>query len=321
MTEKDFRILLEKQRLGKLSPQEKYLLDTFENHLLSKNNQTVFENNQHRETVKKEIKSHVIKQNKSKFNYKFLAVAASIVLLFSIAFSYYFLNESSFNENQQMLAQKMLTMKTELGQKLNLTLPDGSKVRMNAGSTITFPEKFTDTIREIIFAGEAFFEVTKNKQQPFIIKTGSLTTRVLGTSFNINALKDNASVEVTLATGKVKVFTKNDSRELLPSEQAVFDTKEEKITTQKVNINNFIEWKEGVLRFENTTIGEAKTTLERWYNVKIELKNPELAECIFTGTFKNEALQTILESISFVKETIDFEFISKEKVIIKGRCN
>lgn len=321
MTEKDFIILLEKQRLGKLSRQEKQLLDTFENQLFSKNNNTVFENNQHREAVKKEIQSNFILQNKSKSNYKYFAVAASIVLLFSAALSYYFLKESSINENQKVIAQKLVTVKTEFGQKLNLTLPDGSKVKLNAGSTITFPEKFTDTIREIIFTGEAFFEVTKNKKHPFIIRTGSLTTRVLGTSFNINALKDNASVEVTLATGKVEVFTKNDSKKLLPSEQAVFDTKEEKITTQKVNINNFIEWKEGILRFENTTIGEAISILERWYKVKIELKNPELAACRFTGTFKNEALQTILESIAFVKETIEFEFISKEKVIIRGTCN
>lgn len=321
MTEKDFRVLLEKQRLGKLSNQEKKVLDIFENKMLVKNSKTVFEHKQHKESIKQELKEKINVSKKVILYQRYIAVAASILFIFGATFYFYFLKESNLQKNQELIVQKIMTMKTEFGQKLNITLPDGSKVKLNSGSTIRFPEKFSDSIREITFTGEGFFEIKHNPTQPFVIKTGDLTTRVLGTSFNINTLQDSTSIAVTLATGKVALFTQNEVKKLLPSEQAVFNLKKGNITTKKVQIDDFIEWKEGILRFENVSIGDAMSTLERWYNVKIELKNPELADCKFTGVFSNEALQTILESIVFVKKTVEYEFISKNKVILKGTCN
>lgn len=321
MTEKDFRVLLEKQRLGKLSNQEKKVLDIFENKMLVKNSDAVFKHNLHKESIKQELKEKINVSKKVILYQRYIAVAASILFIFGATFYFYFLKESNLQKNQELIVQKIMTMKTEFGQKLNITLPDGSKVKLNSGSTIRFPEKFSDSIREITFTGEGFFEIKHNPTQPFVIKTGDLTTRVLGTSFNINTLQDSTSIAVTLATGKVALFTQNEVKKLLPSEQAVFNLKKGNITTKKVQIDDFIEWKEGILRFENVSIGDAMSTLERWYNVKIELKNPELADCKFTGVFSNEALQTILESIVFVKKTVEYEFISKNKVILKGTCN
>lgn len=101
----------------------------------------------------------------------------------------------------------------------------------------------------------------------------------------------------------------------------VFNKQSKQITTQKVDVKKYLEWKDGVLRFENEALGDAVKKLEKWYNVTITFDNKNLSNCTFTGIFKNERLQTILEHIVFVKKNVSYKFISEREILLKGNCN
>lgn len=165
------------------------------------------------------------------------------------------------------------------GQRTKITLSDSSVVYLGAGSRLRYPEKFAAEKREIALYGEAFFEVTKNPQRPFIIKTGEVSTKVLGTSFKIEAFKDKA-LQVEVATGKVRVdrirLGKIQSLAiLLPGQRVVYfhDTAK----TEKVELNEVTGLRDARLTFRDASLLEIAGVLGRWYNVKINFKKQEMA--------------------------------------------
>lgn len=218
---------------------------------------------------------------------------------------------------------EMLAKTTFYGQKSTLVLADGTTVRLNSGSTLTYPRKFADGQRVVSLQGEAFFEVVKNPKKPFVVKTAHLHTTVLGTSFNVQAYTD-APTQVTVATGKVAVAPANGETGgnpvlLNPGDQAAYSPASQRIEKRTVDIGLYLGWKEGQIHFEDTPLSEATLVLSRWYGVEMALANPGLGNCkIASGTYKGETLWTILESFQYILG-VRYEVSADNRVVLSGK--
>ena len=320
MTRKDLDSIIKNYLNGTATSEELRYLENFEQFAEHKVKHTIFNTEKDKNELRKALfKSIHTNIQKKSTNYIWLKIAATIVILVSMGMglNHYYSNTSATVKTASIVYK---TKETSWGQKASITLPDGSVVRLNSGSKITFPEKFSDTLRAVTLEGEAFFDVVKDKNKPFIITSNNLTTTVLGTTFNVEAYQDETNIKVTLATGKVAIDAEGKNALLIPSEQMVFNKKNKHISTQKVDVHKYLEWKDGVLRFENENLGDAVKKLEKWYNVTIVFENKNLSNCTFTGIFKNERLQTILEHIVFVKKNVAYKFISEREILLKGNC-
>lgn len=235
----------------------------------------------------------------------YLRFAASILLFIGLASTWLLLS------NQKA---EMLTKSTEYGQKMKISLPDGSIVQLNSGSSMEYPEKFDHDNRTVQLTGEAFFEVKKNPKKPFIVETEHVQTKVLGTSFNINAYVANEPT-ITVASGSVLVRTDKQSV-ILEKNQKAFLVDQE-LKSENVLAQNAILWKDGILNFKDTPMKAVKSSLEKWYNVAINFEDEAIEKCVFTGQFKNEKLMIVLEVL---KETFGITYEVKSKlIIIKGK--
>lgn len=187
------------------------------------------------------------------------------------------------------------------GQRSRVVLPDSSEVFLGAGSKLKFPERFASKTREISLEGEAFFQVTKNPNKPFIIHTGTVQTRVLGTSFRIEAFK-GAPLTVSVATGKVRVddYANHQMKSLavlLPGQKISYAFA--KTLLGLVDIDEVKDWKDGRLVFRKASLREITATLERWYNVKFEYQNgPKSKEEISVVLQGNEPLAKLMKILS-----------------------
>ncbi|WP_214225829.1 FecR domain-containing protein [Pedobacter sp. B4-66] len=206
------------------------------------------------------------------------------------------------------------------GQRSTITLSDSSVVTLGAGSSISYPERFTDSTREVSLQGEAFFEITKNPEKPFIVQTGDVQTKVLGTSFKIEAFKGQ-KIAVAVATGKVQVDRKmagsgklESLAVLLPGDAIGFNP----VTGLKTNVNipvvELTGWKKGKLTFTGTPLGEMLKVLERWYNVKIELRNKQIGR--YMMNVQLDGTKPLTQSLEILKATTKAGYIIKDKTVI-----
>ena len=246
-----------------------------------------------------------IKQNSKKFKlWKNLQRVAAVGLLAAVCGTLVFhkVKEPSWENNKDSIVRE-ITKSSAPGEQLRITLPDGSIVRLNAGSTISYPEKFDTLIREVALTGEAFFQITKDPDHPFVVKCGQFSTTVLGTSFDIKSFRQE-NVTVTVATGKVKV--KNQSNRgikeitLLPNEQAIYDTIGKYLKKSEVVASNYYDWIDGNIRFNNDSLEEVMKILERWYNVKIYLRGNIKKDIMVNGCYKDKKLYSILDGLAFM---------------------
>lgn len=249
-----------------------------------------------------------------------MLVAASVSVLLLVGVLAYYHNDVTL-ENPEIVE---ITRKTEKGQKYSIVLADGTKVRLNSQSTLVFPEKFTGNEREVELIGEAFFEVTKNPNKPFRVKTKKLTTEVLGTSFNVKVF-DQQEASVTVATGKVKVKAVEHEGDLsdngvvlLPKQQVVLDPYSSYLKKTNVQLDKIISWKDDIILFDHISFEEAAGILERWYNVTISFDKPDIKKCtILRSSYKNESLENVLKSLKFI-QGIDYRFVNSKEVVISG---
>lgn len=169
---------------------------------------------------------------------------------------------------------EMKTISTPRGKDYELVLSDGTVVLLNADSKITFPTRFTGNKRTVKLVGEAYFKVSKNKHRPFIVGTGNLYTKVLGTEFNLKAYP-HSDVNVTLIKGSVAVNAEGKEVMLKPGENAEYsENKDIEVTT--VDTEGYIQWKDGYFYFDNVPLIDVVRDLGRWYNVNIEIRNNSL---------------------------------------------
>lgn len=202
------------------------------------------------------------------------------------------------------------------GDRANLTLPDQSKVMLNAESTLSYNSSKSD-VREVVLKGEAFFQVTKDKIHPFIVKTGDVSIEVLGTSFNVSSYDDDAIIEVSLVEGSIelRIPGRATSDLLTPSQKAIYNKK--KKTVQILETNNEIEtaWTQHKLVFNSERLGDVISKIERWYGVTIDIQYPGIEEDRISGSFNDEQINAVMEALK-----IQYKFnytIHGNEIVIK----
>ncbi len=196
------------------------------------------------------------------------------------------------------LATDSLEIVAPIGSLAVVQLSDGSTVHLNYGSRIKYPLHFEGETRSVILAGEGYFEVAHNPDKPFVVKTGKLNIKAIGTSFNVLAYPDNEMVETTLAEGKVILERSgNQGRtgtigSMVPGQQVRYFKTTGIVKSARVNAEKYIAWKDGKLVFDDATLDQVAEKLSRKYNVDIEVSN-DVKDIIFTVTFFDEPLSQI----------------------------
>jgi len=193
---------------------------------------------------------------------------------------------------------KIYAENTEQGKEV--ILPDGSKIYLNSGSYVTFPKKFAANERRVELKGEAFFEVTKNQEKPFIIESNDAEVRVLGTTFNVNANLPNHEVQVYVETGLVQLARKNKENEKIlinPGDVGKLTNIDLK---KEINTDaNIISWKTKEIVFNNHRLEEVISILNKTYKVNIYTNDPDIKNLSYTSTFKDQEIESILNVICF----------------------
>ncbi|NML22431.1 FecR family protein [Pseudoflavitalea sp. G-6-1-2] len=191
--------------------------------------------------------------------------------------------EVRYEVNGKATSKVMLnTMTTPNGGQYNLVLPDGSKIWLNAASSITYPAAFTGNQRQIKISGEVYMEIAKDKSRPFMVDVdGRSVVQVLGTSFNINSYTNEGKIKTTLIEGSVRVSNHaNNNRTqaagvmLRPGQQAVITASAEDISIRTANTDHVLAWKNGFINFESVSFQEIIRQIERWYDIDVQVEGP-----------------------------------------------
>jgi len=205
------------------------------------------------------------------------------------------------------------TISTPNGGDYQLILADGSKVWLNAASSLRFPANFVGRERKVELIGEAYFEVAKNPSMPFKVKLNGMEVEVLGTHFNINSYADESAIRTTLLEGSIKINRSNASNLLKPGQQAMLD-KDGKISViNDADLDEVVAWKEGKFQFDRADIHNVMRQLARWYNVEVEYKGTVASH--FGGTISRDVnLSKVLGMLHLTGE-VKFQ-VQDKKVIV-----
>ena len=329
MTKEDFFLLVDKYINGEVDRHETRIIDDFCQRSLIQNIEdrwSVTEEEATRLRILESITQTIREKDRQKDSrvrrWRAWNIAAVILLVIGSVYIFMFRTTSIENSEQPPIAT--ITKVSKIGQRLTFTLGDGTYVKLNAGSSLSFPQTFNGQSREVILSGEGYFNVTENPDQPFIIRSEGLQTTVLGTSFNISASQDNDMVAVTVESGSVEVtdISNTEMTQVLTSgNQAIFNKRDSNLEVKNVSVEKFLSWKDGIIFLDGTTIYEATKILSKWYDVTFEFENEDIGHCAISGKFNATALESILENIRFMVG-IDYEIIDGKKVLISGNsCN
>lgn len=212
----------------------------------------------------------------------------------------------------------LIEVKAVAGSQTDVHLADGTEVNLNYGSILRYPSQFNGNTREVFIQGEGYFKVAHNAAKPFIVKTGKLNIKVLGTEFNVQAYPGNATVATTLVKGKVeldKVVSKYRVKKvgaMVPGQHVDYYLNKDDITSKKVDVTKYISWKEGKMFFDNTPIKQVIQQLERKYNVAISMTK-DVEYLTYTQVFGDDSLKLILDLMSEVTP-IKYEILPRERL-------
>lgn len=291
--------------------------------------------------------SHSSKKAYRKLYLNLLSYAA--VILIMLLSSWYYFNYISPTIDTSTLSSAVKEYIVPYGSKSKLLLSDGTQIWLNSGSKLFFDNYYNKKNRTVYLQGEAFFDVTENKEKPFYVKTNNIDIKVFGTSFNVKAFKEDETIETTLISGSVMLEKKDEygnvihTVQMKPNQIASYSLKKEKIvlTSTAYCPNEFhnpehsktnkseeyisenispeakmaIAWKDNLLSFKGETIENLILKLQRWYDVEIILQNESLKNCRFTGAFDNETIEQALEALKLIAP---FSYsIHENKIVIK----
>ena len=194
-------------------------------------------------------------------------------------------------------------------EKRVIHLPDGSTVLLNKNSRLDYPRVFSDTTREVVLSGEAYFEIAHLAGRPFIVHTGKLNTRVLGTAFNIRAYPGDKAIAITVTSGKVQVSKERVSVGMLTADQQMrYDVSSEAIVQEKVDVRPLVAWRPSEVSFDDITMEEAARRVGEWVGVTVHFVNPALKACRVTASFYREdqleEIMTVLCAVNQMSYTI-----------------
>jgi transmembrane sensor len=219
-----------------------------------------------------------------------LRLATIVLLLVSVLGGTYFYTRPA-------LAVAYRQYRTPAGRPQQLRLADGTLVTLAPQSQLRYPARFNEASRDVYLEGEAFFEVTKNPHRPFRVHSGAWVTQVLGTKFNVSAVRGAGQLAVSLVEGKVQVFDNQDSYLLVPGQQLRTDHATGRIYRQAFSPAKVLAWRNNKLVFQNEKLADVAGQLERRYGVKLVFADPATAEVRLWATFDNEPLAAVLVAL------------------------
>ena len=191
-----------------------------------------------------------------------------------------------------------VTVSTGYGEKAEVTLPDGSRVWINAGSRLTYDNRYNRRQREVLLSGEAYFEVAQEKRKPFIVRTTDMVVEALGTSFNVMAYDDEPFASSVLLEGSLRVTAASQERLLSGNHRATLYKASSTLASDAVLASDYVVWKEGYIYFENSSFEDIAKRLSRMFNVQISFTSDELKKMRFTGTLGNSSIRNVLDILS-----------------------
>lgn len=202
------------------------------------------------------------------------------------------------------------------GKKSMIMLSDGTKVWLNAGSQLIYPSVFSEKTRQVMLVGEAFFDVAKNTEKPFVVRTTDISIHVLGTRFDISAYPEDKLIQTVLAEGKINltysgkgILNREYSVEMKPNQMVVVNKSTGESRSQTVDVSKFVSWKDGMLEFEKVDLIRALKQVERYYNVRIQLANPLIGSFKLSG--KLDLKEEPEEVLNVIKLTVPIDWQKK----------
>ena len=226
--------------------------------------------------------------------YKIYSMVASILLVLGVAGTVYFALQDKANVPMYVVSPGIQNMES-------VSLPDGTKVQMGPGSRLTYPARFSGKTREITLDGQAFFDVAKNREKPFIVHTEDMSVEALGTAFELFSYNMENKMEAILLNGKIKVSVENKETNQMkeyfvsPDEKILVDRQTGKITKQIVDADKYTAWrKQKMLSFENEKLSMIIPRLEQWYGRKVMCQKDRADNYRFTFKVRDESLDRIL---------------------------
>lgn len=271
--------------------------------------------------------------------WKFWLAAASVA---AIIFSGWFFTRPQYN-TQITLPVEKTALASKNGERNEMILPDGSKVWLNAGSQLFYVNDFKGKTREVRLEGEAYFDIQKNAQKPFIVHANTIDIKVLGTAFNVKAYADDINIETTLFRGLVNITRRGEAnfqpillypnqKAIIPKENPVLNAVQpevsrdveakksiviQQIDSSKTEAKQIdVAWKFNRLEFKGNDFIELAGRLERWYNVKIIFEDEAVKQLHFSGSFENESIQQALKAMQIANPFI-FK-INNDEIQIKS---
>lgn len=260
--------------------------------------------------------------NKLKTLWQLYSRVAAVLMLPILLFSLY----HAWNKDTKNKTDQWVEIHSPYGARTQFSLPDGSTGWLNSGSIIRYPVQFRSE-RSVTLNGEAYFDVVKNPDSPFIVDANQVKVKVLGTSFNVVSYDLDSISEVIVASGKVEVSSAGQllASKLLPSERLVLNRSKNRYSKSIVDIQNYTSWKSGRLIFLNDNLDEVVRKVSRFYNVDLEVKGNVNRKELFRAILEEEGLEEVLR---YMKLTMSLDYtilerkqdqdsrISKRKVII-----
>jgi transmembrane sensor len=273
-----------------------------------------------------------LSRNVTRTIYVYWQKIAAVLLIPLVTISVYLLLQ--LNDAESVEYQVALqTVECSVGNRSRITLPDGTLVWLNSGSSITFPVSFADSeTRDVALSGEAYFDVTKDPRHPFMLNLGEVCLEVVGTSFNVSNYAEDKKVEVMLESGEVKLFAKTasgprETRTMVPGQLATINRDTEQITIDETLAEKHISWTRGHLVFNDDKMSDVVRKLERWYNVDIKVRDEEINQYQFTATLVNLSIEQVLNLLQFTSPIVyqvdnmdvNGEILDQKKITISKR--
>lgn len=244
---------------------------------------------------------------------RYPAIAAVLALCFGLGLFY----RDSFRNEQ------FYRVETNAGERALVSLPDGSTIRLNSMSLLSYPSDFSDENRQVSLKGEAAFDISASEEHPFRVHTGEYTVKVKGTKFNVSAYLTDSLVRTTLKEGRVEIENLHDDASyscmLEPGESFSYNRNSGVHGVEKVNADFALDWINGDLILRNTSLDQVLVLLERRFGCHFEMNDRELARLSYSAVLKDEPLNEILDYIMTVTPEVVFTKNNREEHIVVSR--
>lgn len=224
---------------------------------------------------------------------RWLQYAAAIIFFIGIGIT------SHLYTRQSLVIENKYLVEAEKGQRASITLPDGTKVWLNSHTQVSYSSDYGHKERIVNLTGEAYFEVAKDKEHRFVVKTKGLDVEALGTSFNVKAYREDNYITATLFAGSIRATADNKSVILAPDQQVLFDRETSRLKVEKPdNASYAYMWRDNELAFKGETLNDIAIRLNRIYNVQVVFSSEKIRQYRFSGIIKNNSLDNVIEIIS-----------------------